>query len=339
MRTAVISDGAWGTALALTLLRNGHKATLWGPFPDYIAQMRREGVNARFLPGVGLPPALRLVDDLGAALHGAELAILAAPSQYLRGTAEKIRAAGFGRDMVFCNVAKGIEVGSLKRPGEIVSEVLPGVRYACLCGPSHAEEVAREVPTAVVAASADSAAARLIQSAFTNDTFFRVYTSGDVVGVELGGALKNIFAVAAGICDGMGFGDNSKAALMTRGIVEMARLGAALGGHPETFSGLSGVGDLIVTCMSRHSRNRHVGEELGRGRSLEEIQREMGMVVAEGVKTTLAAHELARRQQISTPIIDEIHATLYQGKDPRRAARDLMMREPKPENTLPENAA
>jgi glycerol-3-phosphate dehydrogenase (NAD(P)+) len=213
---------------------------------------------------------------------------------------------------------------------ELVEEVLGPVRYVILSGPSHAEEVGRLVPTAVMTASKDMAAARAIQQACMNE-FFRVYTSDDVVGAELGGSLKNVLAVAAGVLDGMGMGDNTKAALMTRGIVEMARLGEALGGRPETFSGLSGIGDLIVTCMSRHSRNRHVGEELGKGRKMEDIQREMGMVVAEGVKTASSAYDLARRVGVETPIIDEVHAGLYENKDPRKAVRDLMLRDAKPE--------
>lgn len=331
MKTAVISDGAWGTALALTLIDNGHDVIMWGLFPDYIQTMRETRENSRFLPGVPLPSALRFTADLSEAVEDVELVILATPAQYLRGTMEKLTATAFDTKTVFCNVAKGIEVETLKRPDEIVFEFLPDLRYACLCGPSHAEEVSRQVPTAVVAAAKNEAVARIVQHAFTNDSYFRVYTSTDVVGVELGGALKNIFAVAAGICDGMKLGDNSKAALMTRGIVEMGRLGQALGGCQETFSGLSGVGDLIVTCMSQHSRNRHVGEELGKGRSLAEIQTEMNMVVAEGVKTTLSAHTLAKRIGVNTPIIDEIHAVLYGGKDPREAVRDLMTRDPKPE--------
>ena len=232
--------------------------------------------------------------------------------------------------LIYLNLAKGIEVGTCMRMSELVEEILGPVRYVVLSGPSHAEEVARFVPTAVMTASKDAAAARAIQQAWMNE-FFRVYTADDVVGAELGGSLKNVLALAAGVLDGMGMGDNTKAALMTRGIVEMARLGQALGGRAETFFGLSGIGDLIVTCMSRHSRNRHVGEELGKGRKLEDIQREMGLMVAEGVKTASSAYELARRAQVETPIIDEVHASLYENKDPRRAVRELMMRDAKPE--------
>lgn len=331
MKATIISDGAWGTALGLTLLDNGHEVVMWGAFPEYLAEMAASRENVRFLPGVKLPPELSFDAELDHALADADLAVLAVPTQYLRDVAERLQEVRLDPQTIFCNVAKGIEVGTLKRPDEVVLECLPGLRYACMSGPSHAEEVARKVPTAIVAASADPRTGSFVQEAFTNERFFRVYTSDDVIGVELGGALKNIIAVAAGICDGMGFGDNSKAAVMTRGIVEIARLGAALGGKPETFMGLSGIGDLIVTCMSRHSRNRHVGEELGKGRTLSQIQKEMGMVVAEGVKTTLSAHQLALERGVSTPIIDEVHATIYEGKAPRQAARDLMTRDPKPE--------
>lgn len=330
MKIAVLSDGGWGTALALVLHRNRHEVVLWGPFPDYVAEMTACRENVRFLPGIPLPADLALTGDIGAATAGARILVLAAPSQYMRGLLERLSAVDRAADAVYLNVAKGIEVGTLKRMGELVAALLGQVRFAVLSGPSHAEEVARGIPSAVVAAARDQAAAELVQSTFMDDCF-RVYTSEDVTGVQLGGALKNVFALAAGVCDGMGFGDNTKAALMTRGIVEMARLGVRLGGQPETFNGLSGIGDLIVTCMSRHSRNRHVGEELGRGRSLDVIQAEMGGQVAEGVKTTQSAHDLARRAEVSTPILDQVYVSLYQGKDPRQAVRDLMTREAKPE--------
>lgn len=330
MVIAVLSDGGWGTALALTLLKNGHRVRLWGPFPDYVEELRRRRENSRFLPGVPLPPELALETGLAAATADAELIVLAAPAQYARSLLEKLRQTALPPDPLFVNVAKGIEVGTLLRMSELTEAVLGPRRYAVLSGPSHAEEVARQVPTAVVTASTDDAAARAVQAAFMNPRF-RVYTSSDVIGVELGGALKNVLALAAGVCDGMGFGDNTKAALMTRGIAEMARLGAALGGRPETFSGLSGIGDLIVTCTSRHSRNRHVGEELGRGRPLEDILREMGGQVAEGVTTARSAFQLARRAGVETPIIDQVYAALYDGRDPRQAVRELMTREGKPE--------
>jgi glycerol-3-phosphate dehydrogenase (NAD(P)+) len=335
MKVTVLSDGAWGTSLALVLLRNGHDVHLWGPFPEYVLEMRRQRENARFLPGVPLPAELSLETDLAAATRDADLLLLAAPAQYARGLCRQLAACGaIGADALLVNVAKGIEVGSLKRMSELVAEVLGPRAYAVLSGPSYASEVARGVPTAVVAAAGEPAVAARVQQAFLNETF-RVYTSADVIGVELGGALKNVLALAAGMCDGLGFGDNSKAALMTRGIVEMARLGKALGGRPETFFGLSGVGDLIVTCAGRHSRNRHVGQELGKGRALADVQAELGLAVAEGVPTAESAWRLAAAAGIDTPIINEVHATLYEGKNPRCAVRDLMSREAKPE--LPED--
>ncbi|MFT3830732.1 MAG: NAD(P)H-dependent glycerol-3-phosphate dehydrogenase [Opitutaceae bacterium] len=330
MNISVLSDGGWGTALATVLCENRHAVTMWGPFPEYLAEMARTRRNDKFLKGVELPAALRFETDLARAAAGAELVVLAAPSQYMRGLLGKLRAVPRSADLIYLNVAKGIETESCKRMSELVAEILGDVRYAILSGPSHAEEVARRVPTAVMTASRDSETARAVQQAFMNE-YLRIYTSDDVVGAELGGSLKNVLALAAGILDGMGMGDNTKAALMTRGIVEMARLGQALGGRAETFSGLSGIGDLIVTCTSQHSRNRHVGEELGRGRKLAEIQAEMGLVVAEGVKTASSAYDLARRASVETPIIDEVHASLYADKDPRQAVRDLMQRDAKPE--------
>lgn len=330
MKISVLSDGGWGTALASVLCDNGHAVTLWGPFPEYLEEMRRTRRNERFLKGVELPASLELEADLAKACAGAVLVVLAAPSQFMRGMLTKLRDVPRSPELIYVNVAKGIETDTCKRMSELVAEILGDVRYAILSGPSHAEEVARRVPTAVMTASSDHRAAKTVQEVFMNQ-YLRVYTSDDVVGAELGGSLKNVLALAAGILDGMGLGDNTKAALMTRGIAEMARLGQALGGRAETFSGLSGIGDLIVTCSSRHSRNRHVGEELGRGRKLEDIQREMGLVVAEGVKTADSAYKLARRAAVSTPIIDEVYSSLYAGKDPRQAVRELMMRDAKAE--------
>lgn len=328
---AVLSDGGWGTALALVLHGNGHHVRLWGPFPDYLQEMRESRENTRFLPGIPLPADLELVDDLATAVSGVEQIVLAAPSQYLRGLLDKLRQVGLPSETIVVNVAKGIETGTLKRMSEVVEELLGRVRYAAFSGPSHAEEVARGIPTAVVVASRDASIYEAVQAAFSND-FLRVYSSYDITGVELGGALKNVLALAAGVCDGMGFGDNTRAAMMTRGIREMARLGVALGGRAETFSGLSGVGDLIVTCMSQHSRNRYVGEQLGRGRPLAEIIAGMGGKVAEGVATAESAYQLAQRHHVETPIIEQVYAGLYQGRDPREAVRALMSRDGKPEH-------
>ena len=326
MKTVILSDGGWGSALACVLVANGHEVTMWGPFPDYLAEMAATRRNARFLKGVVFPDQLRFEPDMARAVAGCDLAVLATPTQFLRGVLKQLHSCydAAGRPLLV-NVAKGIEENSWLRISEMVAAVLGDVRYAVLSGPSHAEEVARQVPTAVVAASRVPDEAELVQQIFMNSKF-RVYTGSDVVGLELGGALKNVIAIAAGIIDGMKLGDNPKAALMTRGIAEMGRLGEALGGEAQTFSGLSGIGDLIVTCTSGHSRNRHVGEELGRGKALATILAEMGMVVAEGVRTTLGAWTLARRAGVKTPIIDEIHAMLYENRSVGTALHNLMER-------------
>ena len=330
MKIAVLSDGAWGTALAMTLIDNGHEVVTYGPFPEYLAEMGEKRENVRFLPGVRLPDSLGFEPDIARAVDGAELLVLATPTQYLRSVLAKLKPHFDPETHLLLDVAKGIEVDSWLLIHEMVAEVLGASRYAVLSGPSHAEEVSRRVPTAVVAASRNPEDARFVQKLFINDNF-RVYTGRDVVGVELGGALKNVMAIAAGIIDGMKLGDNPKAALMTRGISEMGRLGELLGGSAQTFSGLSGIGDLIVTCTSGHSRNRHVGEELGRGKKLPEILQAMGMVVAEGVTTAKGAYALARRVGAETPIIDEIYAILYDNRDVPTAVRNLMSRSAKPE--------
>ncbi|MCK5843587.1 MAG: NAD(P)-dependent glycerol-3-phosphate dehydrogenase, partial [Victivallales bacterium] len=254
---------------------------------------------------------------------------LATPSQYMRGTLERLAPIYSGQLLV--NVSKGIENDTLLRMSELCFEIIgDSAKFAVLSGPSHAEEVALKTPTAIVAGSNEHDLAELTQKAFMS-SFFRVYTSEDVIGIELGGSLKNVFAIAAGVIDGMRLGDNPKAALITRGIAEMSRLGVALGGKTGTFSGLSGIGDMIVTCTSGHSRNRHVGEELGKGRTIEEIQKEMGMVVAEGVKTAQSAYALAKKVGVETPIITEVYQAIYEGKDSRRGVRNLMTRKPKRE--------
>ncbi len=328
-KISVISDGGWGTAIALTLLENGHDVTIWGLFPEYIEEMKAKNENFKFLKGIALPEALKLSSDIQSAVEGADVIVLATPSQFMRNSLELIKPLNY-QGKLFIDLAKGIEVGTLKRMSEIVEEVLGEVRYVSLSGPSHAEEVARKLPTTVAASSTDLEAAEFTQELFNND-YFRVYTNDDVVGAELGGALKNIFAIAAGIIDGMGLGDNTKAALMTRGIVELSRLGTALGGKTKTFSGLTGIGDLIVTCTSQHSRNRYVGEQLGKGKNLDQIIEEMGMVVAEGVRTTESTYFLAKELGIDTPIVNEIYAALYQNKSPQEGIKDLMTRPAKSE--------
>lgn len=330
MKACVISNGSFGTCLASILCENGHDVVLWGREADYVEAMKKTRRNSRYLKDFPLPDSLKLSSDMKEAVEGAELILLATPTQFMRDSLEQLSKLNL-KNPLLANVAKGIEVKSLKRISEIVEEFLPGNhRYVALAGPSHAEEVMQKIPTALVAASKDKSSAKKVQNAFMND-YVRVYTSSDVTGVELGGALKNIFAIAAGVIDGMGLGDNTKAALMTRGIVEMARLGKALGGKAGTFNGLSGIGDLIVTCTSKHSRNRFVGEELGKGRNMSDIQKDMGYSVAEGVKTTESAWNLARRLKVTTPIIDEAYAILYKNADPGKAVMRLMTRDAKEE--------
>ncbi len=330
MKITVLSDGGWGTALAVNLLNNGHDVTMWGAFPEYLDQMEKTRENVKFLKGVTLPETLKFEADMEKAIVGSTILLLATPTQYLRGVLNTLKPFFDPEKYLLVNVAKGIEVDSWLRISEMVTEVLGENRYVVLSGPSHAEEVARHVPTVVTAASCNAADAETVQQVFSSPVF-RVYTSGDVVGVELGGALKNVMAIAAGMIDGMKLGDNPKAAMMTRGITEMGRLGALLGGDAATFSGLSGIGDLIVTCTSGHSRNRYVGEELGKGRTLAEILEEMGMVVAEGVPTAKGAYTLARKINAETPIIDEIYAILYENGDVRHSISKLMNRPPRSE--------
>ena len=330
MKACVISNGSFGTCLASILCENGHDVILWGRETDYVNQMKETRKNSRYLKGFDLPEKLALTSDIEEAVKDAELIVLATPTQFMRSSLELLSKLNL-KNPLFANVAKGIEVTSLKRISEIVEEFFPANhRFVALAGPSHAEEVMQKIPTALVAASVKKKHSKIVQSAFMND-YVRVYTSKDVTGIELGGALKNIFAISAGIIDGMGLGDNTKAALMTRGIVEMARLGKALGGKATTFNGLSGIGDLIVTCTSQHSRNRFVGEELGKGRNMNDIQKDMGHSVAEGVKTTESAWNLARSLKVSTPIIDEAYAILYKNADPGKAVMRLMTRDAKEE--------
>ncbi len=330
MKVTILGDGGWGTALSTVLANNNVDVAVWGAFPEYLAEIARNHTNHKFLAGVTLPENIQYEADMAKAVDKADIIMLATPTQFLRSVLNQFQPLFKVRQHHILNIAKGIEEKSLMRISEMTLEILGPHSYAVLSGPSHAEEVARKVPTAVVAASTDPTLAKQVQQLFMNE-YFRVYTSNDVIGVELGGALKNVVALAAGIVDGMELGDNPKAALLTRGIAEISRLGVALGGHAQTFAGLSGIGDLIVTCASKHSRNRHVGEELGRGHKLPEIIAAMQMSVAEGVKSAPGAYQLAQSHQVPTPIIDEIYAVLYADKSPQTAIRDLMMRDPKSE--------
>jgi glycerol-3-phosphate dehydrogenase (NAD(P)+) len=330
MKCFIIGSGGWGTALGMTLAANGHSVTLWGPFEEEIAAIRAAGENTVYLPGVALPGELQWTSN-PASVAGAELVVLVVPSRFVRSTLQ-IFKPHLPASVPMVSATKGLDEKTHQRISEVAFDVL-GRRIAVLSGPSHAEEVARGVPTAVTLAGKDPQALEKIQKAFTGKRF-RVYTSNDVIGVEMGGTLKNIIAVAAGILDGLGPGDNAKAALMTRGLAEISRLGAALGAQPETFAGLSGIGDLIVTCSSRHSRNRAVGERLGKGESIHTIMDGMKQV-AEGVWNAKAARDLAGEYGIDMPITREVCAIVEEGKDPRQALKDLMNRDPGPEQPIP----
>lgn len=326
-RVAVVGMGSWGTALALHLHQRGCRLRAWEYDPGLVARYARGEREAAFLPGIVIPKEIEIRQELDWLLEGAGLVLLASPSHTQRGLLKRLRPL-LPAGVPLVNVAKGIEQRSLLRLSQAAAEELEGrdpALYVCLSGPSHAEEVSRGLPTAVVAAGVGPASLAAVQRLFSSPVF-RVYTNGDLAGVELGGALKNVIALAAGMSDGLGFGDNTKAALMTRGMVEMARLGTVLGGRPETFSGLAGMGDLIVTCASRHSRNRRVGEEIGRGRSLEQVLAGMEMV-AEGVRTTEGAWELAQAHDVAMPITQAVHAILFEGRDAREEVARLMTRD------------
>ena len=327
-KIAVLGAGSWGTALAVWLAGRGEQVTLWGHDPAHIATLRATAANAKYLPGVALPPGIVPVYDLQA-VTGSDLVVFVTPSRAIREVAGVLAKVPLAPGAVLLSCTKGIEFGSGLRMSQILAGALPGAEVAVFSGPSHAEEVARHSPTALVIGGEQTGAVARLQTLF-NARALRTYTSDDLPGIELGGALKNIFAVAAGVSDGLGFGDNAKAALVTRSLAELIRLGTRLGGRRETFQGLSGIGDLMVTCFSRHSRNRRVGELLGRGESLAAVTASMSMV-AEGVPTTRSAYERARTLGVETPVIDEVHAILYEGRAPGEALRNLFGREPRPE--------
>lgn len=320
---SVIGDGGWGTALSIVLSMNGHDVKLWTAFPEYAKTLREKKENVKFLPGVSLPESVVVIDSVDEALD-ADVLVIAVPTKFLRSVMDKF-AASFkpGADIV--SVAKGIEHDTLKRPTEIIAELLSGSAPGVLSGPSHAEEVAKSLPAAVVAAAEDESLARRIQVLFSNESF-RVYTSSDMLGVELGGALKNVIGIAAGICDGLKLGDNAKSALVTRGLEEMRRLGVAMGADGATFSGLSGLGDLITTCVSPYGRNRGTGVRLGRGEKLDDILAATE-TVAEGVQTSKSVCRLAERHAVDVPISRQVYNVAFEGKDPGTAVHELMSRD------------
>jgi glycerol-3-phosphate dehydrogenase (NAD(P)+) len=325
---AVIGAGSWGTALALLLHGNGAAVTVWGHDSESIAKIRDLHENQIYLPGVRLPEAVQFTSELESINH-ADLVLVVVPSRAMREIASRLNTIGLKKNTLLLSCTKGVERGSGMRMSEILSETLSGHPVAVLSGPSHAEEVSRGAPTAVVIGCTEAVLGKELQSLFFSKNF-RAYTSNDVTGIELGGALKNIFAIAAGVCDGLGLGDNTKAALVTRSLAELVRLGCALGGQRDTFQGLSGIGDLMVTCFSKHSRNRLVGERLARGESIGAISASMRMV-AEGVPTTYSAFECARRLGIETPIIDQIKLLLDGALSPKEALGALLARDPRAE--------
>ena len=327
-KIAVLGAGSWGTALAVTLSGKGQTVNVWDINSAHLKALSEDRENKKFLPEVYFPDSMSLDEDLEKVINGADIVLFSAPAQHFRSALMAAKPY-LKEDMVLVNVAKGIEQKSLLRLSEIAMNELPKAKYVVVSGPSHAEEVGRGMPTTVVAASPDQKLAEYVQDAFMTSRF-RVYTNSDIPGVELGGALKNIIALGAGISDGMGFGDNAKAALMTRGITEMTRLGIKLGGNAATFSGLSGVGDLIVTCTSMHSRNRRCGIMIGEGINPREATEKVGMVV-EGMYTTEAAYELSQKVGVEMPITEQIYQVINEKTDPKEAVTALMTRQKKHE--------
>jgi glycerol-3-phosphate dehydrogenase (NAD(P)+) len=326
VKITVLGAGAWGTALARILAAQNHQITLWDFFPETVELIRQTGRNERYLPGIELPPNIQAEADAARAVANAELVVVASVSKGFRNATRVLGTF----DGIAVSVTKGIECETDLPMSDVLRQNAPRARIVAMSGPTLAMEVAKGVPTAIVAASTDAGAAQTVQKIFHSPAF-RVYTSADILGVELGGALKNVVAIGAGVCDGLGFGDNSKAALVTRALAEIRRFGVARGAQAETFMGLSGLGDLMVTCFSKLSRNRGFGERLGRGEKAEAIVASM-TAVAEGYPTARSAHELARKLNVVTPVIDEVYAALYQGKDARQALKDLTARVSKAED-------
>ena len=330
-KVSVIGAGAWGTALAWSLADNGHEVSLWALEKDVV-----EGVNARhenvvYFPGVPLPDSIHATDDLAEAVGGKTIHVFVVPSQFMRPVFEKLGDL-LPEDAIIVSATKGIENSTLSMPVEVAQETLPASiynRFCALSGPTFAKELVTRTPTAATIASKDHEAAMIAQNALISP-YLRIYNHDDVIGVEMGGAIKNVIAIGAGIAHGMGFGHNTQAALITRGLFEMSQLGVALGGREETFFGLSGMGDLVLTCSGSLSRNRTVGERLGKGETLDEIKSSM-TAIAEGVATSLSVHRLAEKHSVSMPISNEVYKVIHEGKDPKQAVSDLMGREPKEE--------
>lgn len=331
MKCVVLGAGAWGTTLAILLHYNGHQVTLWEYNKHYCKVLQKQRENIKFLSGYPLPNEITITNNINEAIHDKNIIVLAIPTQFIRSILKHVHSSEV-KDAVFVSVSKGIENKTLLTVSGIIKSIFKDIsddQIGVLSGPSHAEEVVKRIPTTVVAASPDTHTSKTIQAVFMT-SYFRVYSSTDVLGVELGGSFKNVIAIAAGIIDGVGYGDNTKAAVMTRGISEISRLGVALGADPETFAGLSGMGDLIVTCMSQHSRNRYVGERIGAGMKLKEVLKTM-TAVAEGVETSRSASQLAVSAKVEVPITTEVYRVLFEDKDPIKATADLMTRDRKVE--------
>lgn len=320
----ILGAGGWALGLTVVLNDNGHSLTIWSAVDDEIKELKEHGTNERCLPGITIPKVALLTTDVKEAVSDAEIVIFAVASKYIRATAQRLKGL-LAPGTIVVNVSKGIEDGTLLPMGDVLAEELPEARVCVLSGPSHAEEVARRMPTTVVVSGPDEETAKYLQDVFANPVF-RVYASPDMLGIEIGGSLKNVIALAAGIADGMGYGDNIKAALITRGIREISRLAIAMGARAETLYGLSGIGDLIVTCASMHSRNRRCGILIGQGKSMEEACREVNMVV-EGVVSAKAALELGRKYNVTLPIVEQVCGVLFDGADPHSSLKALMTRD------------
>ncbi len=327
-KITVIGNGGWGTTLAILLYKKGYEVALWGADASYVDYLKEKRENVKYLRGISIPSGICLTSEITNKLMDAQLIVSATPTPYLRSVLMKFKDI-FPDGTPIVSVTKGIENDTLMRPSEIITRVLGSLPISLLLGPSHAEEVARGLPTTTVVSSRDSDLARVVQGVFTTERF-RVYTNPDIIGVELGAAMKNVIAIASGICDGLKFGDNSKAALISRGLVEISRLGIVMGAQRSTFSGLTGLGDLITTCISPFGRNRWVGEQIGKGKKLEEILKEMEQI-AEGIWTTKSVVALSHKFKVEMPITKEIYDVLFTGKNPLEAVSALMMRAPRSE--------
>jgi glycerol-3-phosphate dehydrogenase (NAD(P)+) len=327
-KIAILGDGGWGTTLAIHLSRKGLPVCLWSAFKDYAVFLDKRRSNIKFLPGIKIPADIRITHDLEEAVGSAGVIVVAVPSHFFRGVVIRLKKFDL-KGKIILSVTKGIECATLLRMSQIIERELKGVKCAVLSGPTIAREVAEGIPTTAVIACRQAAIAGRLQKIF-NSNKFRIYTNSDMVGVELGGSLKNIIAIACGVSDGLSFGANTKAAILCRGLAEISRLGSVMGARPRTFAGLSGLGDLVTTCISPLSRNRYVGEQLGKGKGLREILKKMDMV-AEGVETAKSAYRLSLKHKVSMPITSAVYGILYRHKKPLAAVKDLMARSLKPE--------